>query len=112
MSVRQPSVAGSFYPGDADRLSQVVEECLSGGDGPQIELPCVLVVPHAGYQFSGRVAGAGYRAVCAPTRVILLGVSHHETVEGAAVDDSDYWRTPLGDMASEKPMKYANCRQI
>jgi len=108
MSTRRPAVAGSFYPGDARALRAQVRACLEEGRRRQADLvgavrPKALVVPHAGYVYSGPVAGSAY-ALVAPwaaeiRRVVLLGPSHRVALEGLATSTAAAWETPLGDVA-------------
>jgi len=97
--VRRPAVAGSFYPAAAERLAEAVDGHLEAAtsEGPQ---PRALAVPHAGYVYSGPVAGSGYRLVRgrapALTRVLLLGPAHYVPVRGLAVSSADAFATPLG----------------
>jgi len=100
--IRQPIVAGAFYPEDPDELSRSVDSLLGGGFTPverPLSGPAGLIVPHAGYPYSGPVAGAGFRAIAkegTPRNVILLGANH--TGFGRTVSLWDYagWETPLG----------------
>jgi len=100
--IRQPIVAGAFYPEDPDELSRSVDSLLGGGFTPverPLSGPAGLIVPHAGYPYSGPVAGAGFRAIAkegTPRNVILLGANH--TGFGRTVSLGDYagWETPLG----------------
>jgi MEMO1 family protein len=103
--VRPPAVAGFFYPSDARRLAADVDAFVAAGlrgangraAGP---VPKVLIVPHAGYRYSGPVAGSGYARLLAAraaiTRVVLLGPAHHVSVRGVAVSGAGYFATPLG----------------
>jgi MEMO1 family protein len=100
-TVRPASVAGRFYPGDPDRLGREVDRLLAGVVVPPEEpLPKALIVPHAGYVYSGSVAASGYarlrRAGDAIERVVLLGPSHHGAFQGLALPESDAFETPLG----------------
>ncbi len=98
-SIRQPAVAGTFYPGDARELDSTVRDFLSGagGNGP---VPKALIAPHAGYVYSGAVAAEAY-ARLAPaaeriTRVVLIGPCHRVAVRGLAVSGAEGFATPLG----------------
>jgi hypothetical protein len=103
MRLRRAAVAGRFYPDDPRRLSAAVAAYLAtpapSEPAAAPRLRC-LVVPHAGYVFSGPVAGVGYRIVPAllgqVERVILMGPAHFEAVDGVAVAAADAWSTPLG----------------
>ncbi len=98
--VRPPARAGSFYPSDPETLKAVLAQSLD------IPKPTVrgriigILVPHAGYQFCAAVAGYSYRAVqhMEPDTVVLIGPSHSMLFEGAALDTSDAWETPLGQV--------------
>lgn len=98
-SIRGPAVAGSFYPADPVELHTQLESLLSAASsrGPP---PKAMILPHAGYIYSGPVAASGYArlAGCAEriTRVILLGPAHREYVRGLALPDATAFSTPLG----------------
>ncbi|MGD9253653.1 MAG: AmmeMemoRadiSam system protein B [Holophagae bacterium] len=98
--VRPPAVAGSFYTEDPAGLRAEVERYL--GSGPPQSGVRALVVPHAGYVFSGAVAGTAFAALDgdAVHRVVLLGPSHHRGFRGAALPDPSVtsFATPLGDV--------------
>ena len=102
--VRQPVVAGAFYPGQREELTRAVSALL----GEEIERgsssllsPCGLIAPHAGYPYSGPTAAAGYRAVASrgrPDLVVVLGANHTGFGGAIVLDDHEVWRTPLGDV--------------
>ena len=100
--IRPTAVAGAFYPADAQQLRMLVDWCVSeatGGDDLSERLRA-LIVPHAGYVYSGPVAGFGY-AQLAPLRgvvrrVLLLGPAHYVPVRGLALPSADAFATPLG----------------
>ena len=101
MFVREPAVAGMFYPADRQSLvaeidQQLADNPCSGGR------PKALVVPHAGYIYSGGVAARAYNLLRPHAdsirRVILLGPSHRVAFQGLALPDCEYFRTPLGDV--------------
>ena len=100
MTSREPAVAGSFYSSDADRLRQDVEQLLGQADLRSFVTPKAMIVPHAGYVYSGPVAAAAYRLL-APLResirrVALFGPAHRVYLDGMAIPASDSFRTPLG----------------
>ena len=112
---RKPAVAGQFYPADKDRLefrikkylNEAVSPALPGikeGKGEQNGKIRAIMVPHAGYEYSGPVAAYAYREIkgLRYTRVILLSNSHTSYFEGAGIDNSDAWETPLGTIAVDK----------
>lgn len=97
--IKEPSVAGTFYPADAKELQKMVEEFLSKAEKIQTEGRLIAVIsPHAGYIFSGQVAACGYKNLkgSAINKVILLGPSHYVGFRGASVYTKGGFRTPLG----------------
>ena len=91
--IRKPAVAGQFYPGNPTRLEELVTRVL----GPGPEEPAIgVVAPHAGYVYSGTVAGSTFGAVQVPDTVILLGPNHTGLGAKAAVWAHGAWATPLG----------------
>lgn len=98
-NIRPAAVAGSFYPADATELHAQINEFLRHTPAKGIP-PKALIVPHAGYIYSGPVAASGY-AQLAPlreqiTRVVLLGPSHQVAFRGLAASSASAFRTPLG----------------
>ena len=97
MSVRPPAVAGMFYEGRSDRLDRDVRSHLgSGGEPPRPALGAI--VPHAGYVYSGPVAGAVYARIAIPSAAVILCPNHTGRGAPAALEPSNSWRTPLGDV--------------
>jgi MEMO1 family protein len=97
-SVRKPAVAGQFYAGNADQLKREIEKYCAGGSAAGLSSR-LLICPHAGYVFSGPVAGKGYAALDKSVKtVIILGPSHHAWFEGLAVPKEKAFRTPLGNV--------------
>jgi len=95
--LRLPAVAGRFYPADPTELTSVVRK-YSQPDSEHPPMPVkACLVPHAGYMYSGHVAGAVFARVALPKKIILLGVRHYPRGEPAAILSSGAWRTPLGD---------------
>jgi MEMO1 family protein len=101
-SVRPAAVAGMFYPGDARALAAEVDDLLGGVAQPlpRLGYPKALVVPHAGYIYSGPVAARAYDELGAARgsvrRVVLLGPTHRVAVRGLAVPSAGAFATPLG----------------
>jgi len=86
--VRPPAVAGSFYPAEPRRLEAAVRAHLAAAKQVAIDFPLrILIVPHAGYVYSGPVAA-----------VVMLGPSHYERFTGLALPGVDLLETPLGDV--------------
>jgi AmmeMemoRadiSam system protein B len=102
--VRFPTMAGKFYSNDPETLSERIDQFLETAafDDEAIQNPRILIVPHAGYMYSGQVAATGFAHINPVTRVILLGVSHHEYFSGATLYWGDLWRTPLGSVPVDK----------
>jgi MEMO1 family protein len=97
--LRLPAVAGSFYPSDPDELtSQVCEYCEIKNKNVVV-IPGIkaCLVPHAGYMFSGHVAGAVYGRIALPKKIVVLGVRHRPPGLPMAIISKGAWRTPLGD---------------
>ncbi len=93
--VRQPAVAGRFYPGDPDRLRREIQQYTSVTGNKIHAIGCVT--PHAGYMYSGHVAGAVYARLQLPKRYIILCPNHTGVGEPLAMMSEGSWRTPLGD---------------
>lgn len=108
-SVRQAAVAGAFYPGEARALSQEVTGLLAtartqiNGEWPT---PKALIVPHAGYVYSGPMAAQAYARLESARhsikRVVLLGPVHRVPVRGLALPGASVFATPLGDIAVDQ----------
>ena len=102
MSVRQPAVAGTFYAADPKVLERDVRRFLPAGTGPARAFGAI--VPHAGYVYSGPVAGAVYARLEIPRTVVILCPNHTGRGAPAALDPSEAWRTPLGDVQLARPL--------
>ena len=101
-AIRQPVFAGTFYPDDPSVLATTVKHCLPETTAPP-DWPRAIIAPHAGYIYSGSVAGRAYAQLSAGRdeirQVILLGPSHRVAFRGMAVPTATAFRTPLGDIA-------------
>jgi AmmeMemoRadiSam system protein B len=93
--IRPPAVAGRFYPDDPGRLRAAVDSFLAGGEERKIRARACMV-PHAGYVYSGAVAGEVYRRLEIPARMILLGPRHFPRGASLAILSDGAWQTPLG----------------
>lgn len=100
MRVRLPAVAGSFYEAQPQRLEGDVRRFLGSEATPGRAIGAI--VPHAGYVYSGPVAGAVYARLRIPTSVVVLCPNHTGRGAAAALDPSDAWRTPLGDVPLDR----------
>ena len=99
--VREPAVAGLFYPKDPAVLSQALDQLLANATTHSLDGDLrALICPHAGYQFSGPIAATGFRLLAGRqySTVVLLAVSHYAAFAGASVANADLYRTPLGDV--------------
>ena len=97
---RHPAVAGLFYPADPRELRAMVANFLAAAPAVATSAPKAIIVPHAGYIYSGPVAATAY-ACLRPvrgrvTRVVLLGPSHRVGFDGLALTGADSYMTPLG----------------
>ena len=97
--IREPAVAGLFYPDDPLLLQQQMEQFLST-EAPVTACPKALIVPHAGYIYSGPVAATAYAQLLPMRerieRVVLLGPAHRVGFRGLAATSALYFSTPLG----------------
>ena len=107
--VRPATQAGRFYESNPQKLSQEVDSFLAHCKCPlngEKRAVVGLIVPHAGYYFSGNVAASAYRTLPADKpykRIFLLGPSHHEWFDGASVNsEADYYATPLGNVKVDR----------
>lgn len=103
--VRHAAVAGRFYPKDRDTLRRDVQSYLSTQKAATPALGCV--VPHAGYIYSGAVAGAVYAQVDLPQRCIVLCPNHTGKGRPLAIMSSGDWETPLGQAPIDSPLAVA-----
>jgi MEMO1 family protein len=98
--VRQPAVAGRFYPRDAESLREEVNSYLPQSD-PTVQAPAPAIgciAPHAGYMYSGHVAGAVFARMEIPQRCIVLCPNHTGVGRALAIMSEGEWETPLGNV--------------
>lgn len=102
MSTRPAAVAGYFYEADTARLRQQVDRLLDAEAAPENGMPRALIVPHAGYIYSGSTAAHAYRRLLADPerikRVLLIGPAHRVYIKGMAIPSVDRFSTPLGEI--------------
>ena len=115
-NVRQPSVAGTFYPADPARLRDHVEKMLAEARTPgdfnarpepvsgtvATAVPLALIAPHAGYRYSGPIAASAFKVLEAASRpihrVVVIGPSHFVPFAGVALPEAEVFETPLGEI--------------
>ena len=107
--VRPATQAGRFYDGNPQSLSHEVDSFLTlHANDKQYDHVAAIIVPHAGYYFSGNVAATAYMSLPKDKqykRIFLLGPSHHEWLDGASVNtEADYYATPLGQVKVDREM--------
>jgi AmmeMemoRadiSam system protein B len=112
--LRHPAVAGRFYPGDPDDLRAEALGYLSAASStkqsPIRALGCI--VPHAGYMYSGHVAGAVFATIDVPRRCIVLCPNHTGMGRALAVMSEGAWQTPLGEIAIDGKLAAALKRRF
>jgi AmmeMemoRadiSam system protein B len=98
-AIRPPAVAGLFYPANKEQLAHSVQEFLIGARRYNLKAKA-LIVPHAGYIYSGAIAATAYVTLIPYAakihRVILLGPTHRVAVRGLALPGAEAFSTPLG----------------
>jgi MEMO1 family protein len=99
--LRLPAVSGRFYPGNPNELAATVRRLSAPREdgapaGEKLSVTACLV-PHAGYMYSGAVAGEVFGRIAVPKKIVILGVRHFPRGESAAILSNGVWRTPLGD---------------
>lgn len=112
-NIRKTAVAGSFYPKKRDELQHMLDDCFepyqSGHGSKEI---AALIVPHAGYVFSGEVAAAAYAQLSPDAKyehIFLIGPSHSVPIDGASINYAvDAYETPLGNVQVDKEL----CKEL
>lgn len=108
-AMRMPAAAGTFYPEDRESLALTVDRLLAAARPWSGAMPWGIVVPHAGYRYSGPVAASAYAAVLAARevldRVVVIGPDHFVPLVGCAVPSTGTWRTPLGEAAIDAELR-------
>lgn len=99
-TVRPPAVAGQFYPDDPVKLREMVNSFLTNTKIATNSIPKAVIAPHAGYPFSGPIAGSAYACLACGhgviRRVVLLGPSHFAPFSGLAASSAKIFQSPLG----------------
>lgn len=100
---RRPAVAGHFYPENPERLRRMVEGFMAGGrEGEQPAFG--IISPHAGYIYSGAVAGETFARIRVPQTVVIVGPNHHGIGHPAALYAEGNWVTPLGEIEVDEDL--------
>jgi len=97
--VRRPAVAGAFYPGDKEELIKMIDSFLSNAKNVDIDGRIIaIVVPHAGYIYSGQVAAYGFKEILDMSfkKIIIISPSHYVDFDGMSIYDRGAFETPLG----------------
>lgn len=102
--LRLPAVAGQFYPGNPKELTALVEKYTKSEEPSEKVKVHACLVPHAGYVYSGGVAGAVFARIALPEKILVLGVRHFPQGEPLAILSEGAWRTPLGDVPIESKL--------
>lgn len=107
-TVREPAVAGRFYPADPSKLRRQVEDFLHGAAPYGGGVPKAVIAPHAGYAYSGPIAGSAFAALVRAResirRVILVGPAHFVPFLGLAGSAARAFRTPLGEVPVDQDL--------
>lgn len=100
--IRQPAVSGMFYPSEREELKKLLASMIP--DFPSPGPVKGLIVPHAGYIYSGHCAGMAFSRAHFTGTVVILGVNHRGSGPSLAVDGHRLWRTPMGDVAVDREL--------
>jgi AmmeMemoRadiSam system protein B len=113
-TVRQPAVAGRFYPRDPEKLRHNISDFLlpSGSETPAPVRAVGCIVPHAGYMYSGQVAGAVFSRLIIPRRCIVLCPNHTGMGRALAINSEGAWQTPLGEVPIDAALAAALMRRF
>lgn len=110
MGVRAPAVAGIFYPLDEPELRASVRSYLAEARA-EVAIPKAIIAPHAGYVYSGPIAGSAFAPLAAlrgrVTRVVLIGPAHRVAFDGLALPEADALATPLGLLTVDRDARNA-----
>ena len=105
--LRLPAVAGRFYPANPEELTPLVRKYAMPQPDTKPQSVKACLVPHAGYMFSGHIAGAVFARIVLPQRIVILGVRHFPRGESLAINTGGAWRTPLGDAPIDEALAAA-----
>jgi len=102
--IRQPAVAGAFYPADRAALGKMIDGFLSQANPPAVKDLVAIISPHAGYIYSGGVAANSYALLKGRKieRVVVIAPSHYEMFDFVSIYDSTAYATPLGQIPVDR----------
>jgi len=107
--LRLPAVAGQFYPANPRELSHLIRHFTATETTVEKVRAPACMVPHAGYVYSGGVAGAVFSRLILPRKIIVLGVRHSPPGADLAILSKGAWRTPLGDAPLDEQFAHKIC---
>lgn len=105
--LRLPAVSGRFYPADPVELTAQIKQYSEIDSSVRKVAAKACLVPHAGYMYSGHVAGAVFSRIALPQKIVILGVRHFPRGEPIAILSNGDWRTPLGDASIDASLAKA-----
>lgn len=108
--IRQPAVAGSFYPANPVQLNHELDQLLPAA--AVVQPAKAIIVPHAGYIYSGAVAGELIAGTRIPRTVVLLGPNHQGAGHDIAVTGAEQWATPLGNVPIAGQLREQLCVEV
>ncbi len=98
--IQHAVVAGQWYPADADGLRSAVEGYMNASEKKDLNgTVMAIIVPHAGYEYSGKIAGAAFRQIGSYDNIFLIGPSHYYPIDGLIAMNATAYETPLGEMS-------------
>jgi MEMO1 family protein len=106
--VREPVIAGYFYPANPEDLSLQIEELLNQAEKKESDKKTrMIILPHAGYSASGLVAATGFKSIQGKDfkNIFIINPSHQDWFQGIALDNYDFWQTPLGKIAVNQDLR-------
>lgn len=111
--IRKAAVSGQFYPDSQKEITSLIEQLMPAASNRKCAAKGIIV-PHAGYTYSGKTAIATIASIAAPKNIIMLGPNHTGLGKNFALADSDSWQTPLGEVSINKAIaeKILNCGSL
>jgi AmmeMemoRadiSam system protein B/AmmeMemoRadiSam system protein A len=106
--IRKPAVAGFFYPANSEVLAGQIEELLNQAENKGLNKEIkMMILPHAGYAASGLVAATGFKSIQGKNfkNIFIINPSHQDWFSGVALDNHDFWQTPLGKVRVNQDLR-------